>query len=64
MLSPRAIAVDGVGFGPLVLAVRGLAAIAAASMLGKIVAEAIVLMTMSASSERVLLTSGATTVKT
>ena len=64
MLSPRAIAVEGIGTAAVVLAVLGFASIAAASMLGKIVAEAIVLMTMSASSERVLLTSGATTVKT
>lgn len=64
MLSPRAIAVEGIGTAAVVLAVVGFASIAAASMLGKIVAEAIVLMTMSASSERVLLTSGATTVKT
>lgn len=64
MLSPRAIALEGVGSAAVVLAVRGLAAIAAASMLGKIVAEAVVLMTMTASSERIALTGGATTVKT
>lgn len=61
MLSPRAIAIEGAGFGPLVLAVRGFASIAvASSMLGKIVATAIELVTMSASAQLVSMTPGQT----
>jgi len=60
MLSPRAIAVEGVGSSALVLAVRGFASIAVASMLGKIVATAIALVTMSSSAQLVSMTPGQT----
>lgn len=58
MLSPRAIAVEGVGASPIVLAVRGFASSAVVSMLGKIVATAFALVTMSSYAQIASMTQG------